>query len=222
MEEFVLKNLVSVSILSSDFMNLSEDIKTIKKSGADMLHFDVMDGVFVNNISFGFPILQTVNKNTDMHLDVHLMITDPLRYIEECGRCGADTVTFHIESESDPQKTIEAIKKIGAKVGLSIKPNTPFEDIVPFMDKIDMLLIMTVEPGFGGQSFMENQLEKISAAREYINKNNLSVDIQVDGGINDKTAKLASKAGANIMVAGSYLFKSKNMKEAVTLLSDAK
>lgn len=222
MEEFVLKNLVSVSILSSDFMNLSEDIKTIKKSGAQMLHFDVMDGVFVNNISFGFPILETVNKNTDMHLDVHLMITDPLRYIEECGRCGADTVTFHIESECDPQKTIEAIKKIGAKVGLSIKPNTPFEDIVPFMDKIDMLLIMTVEPGFGGQSFMENQLEKISAAREYINKNNLSVDIQVDGGINDKTAKLASKAGANIMVAGSYLFKSKNMKEAVTLLSDAK
>lgn len=217
-----MNNLVSVSILSADFMNLSEDIKKIENSEADMLHFDVMDGVFVNNISFGFPILETVNKNTDMHLDVHLMITDPLKYIEECGRCGADTVTFHIESKSNPYKTIEAIKKIGAKVGVSIKPGTPFEEVIPFMDKIDMLLIMTVEPGFGGQSFMENQLEKISAARDYINKNNLSVDIQVDGGLNGETVKLASEAGANIIVAGSYLFKSENMAESVEILKKAK
>ncbi len=216
-----MNNLVSVSILSSDFMNLLDDIKTIEKSGAHMLHFDVMDGVFVNNISFGFPILETVNKNTDMHLDVHLMIVNPLKYIEECGRCGADTVTFHIESESDVNETIDAIKKIGAKVGLSVKPNTPFEDIIPYMDKIDMLLIMTVEPGFGGQSFMENQLEKITAARNYIKEHNLNVDIQVDGGINGETVKLAAKAGANIMVAGSYLFKSDDMAKSVKLLSDA-
>lgn len=216
-----MNNLVSVSILSSDFMNLSEDIKTIEKSGAHMLHFDVMDGVFVNNISFGFPILKTVNKNTDMHLDVHLMITDPLKYISECQSGGADTITFHLESESDTDKTIDAIRQTGARVGLSVKPGTPFEAVRPYMDKIDMLLIMTVEPGFGGQSFIEEMLDKISEAREYITKNNLTVDIQVDGGINEETAVLAAKAGANIMVAGSYLFKAENMAEAVKLLADA-
>lgn len=216
-----MKNFVSVSILSSDFMNLYDDIKTIEKSGADMLHFDVMDGIFVNNISFGFPILKTVNKNTDMHLDVHLMITDPLRYIKECQEGGADTITFHIESESDADATIKAIKETGAKVGLSVKPNTPFEAVKPYMDKIDMLLVMTVEPGFGGQSFIEEMLDKIAEARNYINENNLNVDIQVDGGINSETAKLAAKAGANNMVAGSYLFKAENMGEAVKLLSDA-
>lgn len=216
-----MNNLVSVSILSSDFMNLFEDIKTIEKSGAHMLHFDVMDGVFVNNISFGFPILKTVNKNTDMHLDVHLMITDPLKYIKECQDGGADTITFHLESESDVDATIEAIKKTGAKIGLSVKPNTPFEAVKPYMDKIDMLLIMTVEPGFGGQSFIEEMLDKISAARNYINENNLSVDIQVDGGINAETAMLVAKAGANIMVAGSYLFKAESMADAVKLLANA-
>ncbi len=216
-----MNNLVSVSILSSDFMNLFEDIKTIEKSGAHMLHFDVMDGVFVNNISFGFPILKTVNKNTDMHLDVHLMITDPLKYIKECQDGGADTITFHLESESDVDATIEAIKKTGAKIGLSVKPNTPFEAVKPYMDKIDMLLVMTVEPGFGGQSFIEEMLDKISAARNYINENNLSVDIQVDGGINAETAMLAAKAGANIMVAGSYLFKAESMADAVKLLANA-
>jgi len=216
-----LNNLVSVSILSSDFMNLSEDIKTIEKSGAHMLHFDVMDGVFVNNISFGFPILKTVNKNTDMHLDVHLMITDPLKYIKDCQEGGADTITFHLESQSDANETIEAIKKTGAKIGLSIKPNTPFEAAIPYMDKIDMLLIMTVEPGFGGQSFIKETLGKISEAKEYINKNNLIVDIQVDGGINAETAQLAAKAGANILVAGSYLFKSDNMADSVKIISAA-
>ena len=216
-----MKNFVSVSILSSDFMNLYDDIKTIEKSGADMLHFDVMDGIFVNNISFGFPILKTVNKNTDMHLDVHLMITDPLRYIKECQEGGADTITFHIESESDADATIKAIKETGAKVGLSVKPNTPFEAVKPYMDKIDMLLVMTVEPGFGGQSFIEEMLDKIAEVRNYIKENNLNVDIQVDGGINSETAKLAAKAGANNMVAGSYLFKAENMGEAVKLLSEA-
>lgn len=214
-----MKNLVSVSILSADFMHLKEDIEKIEKSGAHMLHFDVMDGVFVNNISFGFPVLGAVDKNSDMHLDVHLMITDPLRYISRCGELGADTVTFHIESESDTEKTIEAIRKTGAKIGIALRPGTPFENVVPFMDKIDMLLIMTVEPGFGGQSFMEDMLPKIRAAKKYIDYNKLAVDIQVDGGINETTARLAADAGANIMVAGSYLFKAGDMSEAVKKLA---
>lgn len=213
-----MNNIVSVSILSGDFMHLKNEIKKIEQSGADMLHFDVMDGVFVNNISFGFPILDVVNKNTDMHLDVHLMITDPLKYINECAKFGADTITFHVESQSDTLSTIEAIKKTGAKIGLSIKPKTSFDVVKPFLSKIDMLLIMTVEPGFGGQSFIKEMTNKIRTARSYINENNLNVDIQVDGGINAETAKLASDSGANIMVAGSYLFKSNNMTEAVKSL----
>ncbi|MGN0613950.1 MAG: ribulose-phosphate 3-epimerase [Porcipelethomonas sp.] len=217
-----MKNTVSVSILSADFMHLEEDIRRIEKSGARMLHFDVMDGVFVNNISFGFPVLKAVNAHTDMHLDVHLMITDPLRYIDECRNCGADTITFHLESSSNANETIKAIKKTGAKTGLSLKPGTPFEEALPYMDKIDMLLIMTVEPGFGGQSFMEDMLDKISKAKKYISENNLSVSIEVDGGINDKTALLCSRAGADIMVAGSYIFKSSDMNSAVSSLTDAK
>lgn len=213
-----MNNIVSVSILSGDFMHLKNEIKKIEQSGADMLHFDVMDGVFVNNISFGFPILDVVNKNTDMHLDVHLMITDPLKYINECAKFGADTITFHVESQSDTLSTIEAIKKTGAKIGLSIKPKTSFDVVKPFLSKIDMLLIMTVEPGFGGQSFIKEMTNKTRTARSYINENNLNVDIQVDGGINAETAKLASDSGANIMVAGSYLFKSNNMTEAVKSL----
>ena len=213
-----MDNRVSVSILSADFMHLEDEIKKIEQSGADMLHFDIMDGVFVNNISFGFPILDVVNKHTSMHLDAHLMITDPLKYINDCSKFGADTITFHVESESNTLSTINAIRKTGAKIGLSVKTNTPFDVAKPFMDKINMLLIMTVEPGFGGQSFIKEMVDKISMARNYIKENNLNVDIQVDGGINAETAKLAANAGANIMVAGSYLFKSDDMSKAVKSL----
>lgn len=216
-----MNNLVSVSILSADFMRLNDEIIKIEKSGAHMIHFDVMDGVFVNNISFGFPILETVNKHTSMRLDVHLMITDPIKYIDKCAELGADIITFHAESTSNIISVIEAIKKTGAKAGLSLKPGTPFETAIPFMDKIDMLLIMTVEPGFGGQSFIKDMLHKISAAKKYITKNNLKTDIQVDGGINDQTAVLAAEAGANILVAGSYLFKSDNINNSVKLLEFA-
>ncbi len=216
-----MNNLVSVSILSADFMHLNDEIKKIEKSGAHMIHFDVMDGVFVNNISFGFPILETVNKNTNMQLDVHLMITDPIKYIDKCAEFGADIITFHAESTNDILSVIDAIKKTGAKAGLSLKPDTPFETAIPYMDKIDMLLIMTVEPGFGGQSFIKNMLHKISEAKKYITENNLKTYIQVDGGINDRTAVLAAEAGANILVAGSYLFKSHNINNSVKLLEFA-
>lgn len=214
-----MKKSVSVSILSADFLELKNELDKIEKSNADMLHFDVMDGVFVPNISFGFPVLDTVNKYTDMHLDVHLMITDPLKYIDECVKFGADIITIHLESESDTEKALDKIKKSGVKAGLSVKPGTPFEDVIPFMDKIDMLLIMTVEPGFGGQSFMEDMLDKIAAAKKYISGNNLDVAIEVDGGINNKTGKLVSEAGADILVAGSYIFKHSDMNEAVSSLA---
>ena len=213
-----MKKLVSVSILSADFLNLKEELDKVKDSGADMIHFDVMDGIFVNNISFGFPVLKAVDQYSDMCLDVHLMIADPLKYIGQCAANGADIITFHIESAGNTDDTIKAIKKVNAKVGLSIKPDTPFEDVIPYLDKIDLLLIMTVEPGFGGQSFIADTLKKIHTAKKYIS-DNLDVKIQVDGGINSETAALAGNAGADIMVAGSYIFKSKNLKDAVASLT---
>lgn len=213
-----MSNKVSVSILSADLMHMEEDLHRIEQSGAEMLHFDVMDGVFVKNISFGQPLLKAVDKMTDMHLDVHLMITDPIKYISEFGEFGADTITFHIESESDVSDTIKAIKETGAKVGLALKPKTPFSEALPYMNDIDMLLIMTVEPGFGGQAFMADMLPKIREAKNYIDANSLNVPIQVDGGINGETVGLCSEAGASVMVAGSYLFKTDDMTSAVKTL----
>ena len=163
-----MKKLVSVSILSADFLNLKEELDKVKDSGADMIHFDVMDGIFVNNISFGFPVLKAVDQYSDMCLDVHLMIADPLKYIGQCAANGADIITFHIESAGNTDDTIKTIKKANAKVGLSIKPDTPFEDVIPYLDKIDLLLIMTVEPGFGGQSFITDTLKKIHTYRKKI------------------------------------------------------
>lgn len=215
-----MKSLVSVSVLSADFLNLKSELDRIKTSGADMIHFDVMDGIFVNNISFGFPVLKTVNQYSDMHLDVHLMITDPLKYIDKCAENGADTITFHLESSSNTDETINKIRKVNAKVGLSVKPGTPFQDVIPYLDKIDMLLIMTVEPGFGGQSFIAEMTDKIKQAKQYTDENNLNVMIQVDGGINAETADIVRKAGADIIVAGSYIFKSSDMKQAVASLAD--
>lgn len=210
-----MKNYVSASILSADLLNLKEEIKKVEESGSDMLHFDVMDGIFVNNISFGFPVLEAVKKYTDICLDVHLMIASPLKYAERFAKAGADIITFHLESDGNPEKVIAAIKNSGVKAGLSIKPGTPFEKAVPYLDKIDILLIMTVEPGFGGQSYITEMTDKIRQAKKYICENKLDVTIQVDGGINDKTAAEAAGAGADILVAGNYLFKAESMKEAV-------
>lgn len=210
-----MKKYVSASILSADFLNLKNEIKRVEESGADMLHFDVMDGIFVNNISFGFPVLESVKKCSDLCLDVHLMIAEPLKYAARFADAGADIITFHIESNDDPEAVIAEIRKNGVKTGLSVKPNTPFENTIPYLDKIDMLLIMTVEPGFGGQSYITEMNEKIRLAKKYIDENKLNTVIQVDGGINEITSVQASEAGANVLVAGNYIFRASSMKEAV-------
>ncbi len=209
------------SVLSADMRNLEKVSKELETSGIDMLHFDVMDGVFVPNLSFGFPILEAVNMSTDLFLDVHLMITDPLRYISQTINAGADLITFHIESSSDPYETIAAIKNGGVKAGIVIKPDTPYEAVLPFIELVDVVLVMTVEPGFGGQSFMKDMLDKVRALRKYIDDRNLSVHIQVDGGINDKTITAAVSAGADMLVVGSYLFKQSSISDGVEALRNA-
>ncbi|MCI7767323.1 MAG: ribulose-phosphate 3-epimerase [Oscillospiraceae bacterium] len=202
-----MDTIVSASILSADVCRLGEELDRIKKSGCDHVHFDVMDGVFVPNISYGIPVLAGVRKYTDMFIDVHLMITDPLKYIGVFADSGADMISFHLESQSDPAAVIREIKEKGKKAGIAIKPATPAEAVLPFVSSADMVLVMTVEPGFGGQGFMHDMLPKIKELREYINRECPHAHIQVDGGINAETAALVREAGADILVAGSYLFK---------------
>ncbi len=172
-----------------------------------MLHIDVMDGHFVPNITLGAPIVSSLRKCTDIVFDVHLMISDPMKYIPDFAKAGADIITFHLESDCDARKTVELIKSLGVKAGISLKPATPPEAVFELLEELDMVLVMTVEPGFGGQSFMENQIPKIEAIRKECERLGLSTDIQVDGGITDKTAPLVIDAGANVLVAGSYVFK---------------
>lgn len=216
-----MTNLVSASVLSADMLHLEDEIKKLEENGVDMIHFDVMDGVFVNNISFGLPVLQSIDKlNADILLDVHLMITDPLKYIKDFFLAGADMITFHLESESNTADTIEAIRRTDAQIGIAIKPSTPAEAVFPYINDVDMILVMTVEPGFGGQAFMDMS-EKIRKIREYAGKNRYSnrhLFIQVDGGINAETAPIVKKAGADILVSGSYLFRADDMKKAVETL----
>ena len=206
--------MVSASVLSPDMLSLKEEIKRMEKSGIEMLHFDVMDGVFVNNITYGLPILEQVRKTTDLILDVHLMITDPLRYVRRFAECGADYISFHIESESDTAETIRAIKEAGAKTALAIKPATPAETVFEYLEQLDMVLVMTVEPGFGGQSFIPETVEKVRVIREKISSMGLDIRVEVDGGINDTTSECVINAGADTLVSGSYLFKAENMAEA--------
>lgn len=198
---------VSPSILASDFSKLGEEAAACETAGAQMLHIDVMDGHFVPNITLGAPVVKSLRKCTAKEFDVHLMISDPLKYIPDFHSAGADIITFHIEADSDTKKTVELIKSLGIKAGIALKPATPAEAVFPYLDDLDMVLVMTVEPGFGGQSFMENQLDKIKAVREECNKRGLNTDIQVDGGITDATAPLVISAGANVLVAGSFVFK---------------
>jgi len=196
---------LSPSILACDMLNLGNEIKKIENSGSLYVHIDVMDGVFVPNISFGMPVISAVRACTGLILDVHAMIVDPDKYIDDFFKCGADILTFHIEA-LDKERTLAAIDKIhrmGKKVGLSIKPNTPTEEILPYVELVDMILVMTVEPGFGGQSFIEATMEKVRAIRS-ISK---AIDIEVDGGINNNTLKIAKEAGANIFVLGTGFFK---------------
>ena len=210
---------ISPSALASDLTRMGDELCEISKAGAEMIHLDVMDGVFVPNSSFGLAVLECLRKKSDMFFDVHLMITKPEKYIERyITECGADLITFHLEATDVPDECLAAIAKHGKKAAVSIKPKTPVEAVYPYLDRCDMVLIMTVEPGFGGQSFMPDMLEKVKALRAEITRRGLSVDIQVDGGINPETAKLAKAAGANVLVAGSSVFKAIDRKAAIEAL----
>ena len=200
---------VSPSILSADFGNLERDIRALKPAGSDYVHIDVMDGIFVPNISLGFPVVSAIRKATDLVLDVHLMIDRPIRYVERFCEAGADILTVHVEADTE-ENTIEALKKIkacGVKAAICVKPKTPAEAVLPYIDLCDLILVMTVEPGFGGQSFMADMMPKVSAIRKYINEKNPACELEVDGGVNEKTAKVCIEAGANVLVAGSAYFK---------------
>ncbi len=210
-----MKYYVSASVLSADLLDMRSEIKKLEDNGVDMLHFDVMDGVFVNNITYGLPVLEQVRKATDMTLDVHLMITDPLKYVDNFAKAGADIISFHSESVSDVRKTIKAIKAAGVRAALAIKPKTPAESVYELLPELDMLLVMTVEPGFGGQSFIPDTVEKVRLIRNKINELGLDCDVQVDGGINYETAPVVREAGANVLVSGSCLFRAEDMSEAV-------
>lgn len=213
--------LISPSILASDFANLEREVCAIAEGGADLVHVDVMDGHFVPNITIGVPVVQSLKKISPIPLDVHLMISDPLTYVPAFAKAGSDIITFHLECECDVQNTIDTIRQNGAKVGVSLKPNTAAEAVFPFLDQIDMVLVMTVEPGFGGQSFMSDMLPKISAIHQRILEAGYNVDIQVDGGIDPTTAPLVAKAGANVLVAGSAVFRYENYAEPISTIRKA-
>lgn len=206
---------ISPSILSSDYGNLSSELKRMEACGADMLHIDVMDGHFVPNITLGAPIVKCIRESSTLPFDVHLMISDPYKYIPDFVNAGSDIITFHAEADSDIEKTIDLILASGKKAGLSVKPKTPVEAVYPYLDKLSMVLVMTVEPGFGGQSFMEDMMPKVSAVRSEIDRRGLDVDIQVDGGINKDTISIAAKAGANVFVSGNAIFSSDDAEKTI-------
>lgn len=205
--------IIAPSLLAANFNKLEEELKEIKKYGAKYIHLDVMDGLFVPNISFGLPVIESIRKNSDLVFDVHLMINEPERYIDDFCKAGADILTVHIESTKHIHRVIQKIKANNIKAGIAINPGTPISSIKEIIDMVDMVLVMTVNPGFGGQKFITSTLNKIKEIRN----NYPDIDIEVDGGINDETAKLVKKAGANILVAGSYIFSGdyKNKIEAL-------
>lgn len=211
---------ISASILSADMANLTTVVTGLDHAGIDMLHFDVMDGHFVPNITFGMPVLAAIDHCTPLFMDVHLMISDPLRYASQFVKAGADLVTFHLESDSDPKKTICAIHDAGAQAGIVLKPATSWEEAIPYLDQVEVVLVMTVEPGFGGQSFLWDMVAKVEALQDYIQKHGLLCQIEVDGGINVETAPHVLRAGAEILVMGSYLFNQADLRFAVRQIHD--
>lgn len=209
---------ISPSVLACDFTKLGEEVADIERAGADMVHLDVMDGMFVTNISFGLPVIEALRKKSDMVFDVHLMINEPSRYAKRFIDAGADILTFHIEAEKNVGELLDFIRANGAKASLSIKPATPASAVFPYLEKCDMILVMTVEPGYGGQALIPETLDKVKEIRNEIIKRGLSTDVQVDGGITPANAKNAIDAGANVLVAGSSVFRAEDRKAAIDAL----
>lgn len=218
-----MKQILAPSILSADFKVLGEQMALCEKNGAGYLHFDVMDGMFVQNISFGLPVLESIKGSTGMVMDVHLMVTEPIRYVEAFAKAGADILTVHYEACEDLQATLDRIHFCGVKAGITIKPETPVEVLVPYLEQAELFLIMSVEPGQGGQGFLSGSLDKIRTLRAMLDEKNSPADIEVDGGIKTDNVREVLEAGANVVVAGSAVFKgdiASNVSEFVRILKD--
>lgn len=214
-------HILAPSLLAADFTKLGEQIRETERCGAQYLHIDVMDGIFVPSISFGMPLIESIRSCTKQFFDVHLMIVEPERYIKEFADCGADGITFHLEAAKDPQQVIDLIHSVGLQSGISIKPGTPLEEVYPYLSKVEMVLIMSVEPGFGGQSFLPEAYERISKIREYLTEHQLTTHLEVDGGIGKKNVREVMAAGADVLVAGSAVFRKRSIEENIRRFQDA-
>lgn len=207
--------ILAPSLLAADFNKLGEQIKETEQCGAEYLHIDVMDGIFVPSISFGMPLIESIRPTSKQFFDVHLMIVEPERYIKEFAACGADGITFHLEATKEPQKVIDLIHSYGLQAGISIKPGTPLEDVYPYLSQVEMVLIMSVEPGFGGQAYIPESTERIARLRAYMNQNGITAKLEVDGGIDANNVAEVMNAGAEIFVAGSAVFRKAPIAENI-------